>query len=140
MAGWLVGLLAALVLLVGSRIFANFFFSSKVSEKNVVIYGAGSAGIQLAEALKVSSEMQPIAFLDSNPSLENTFLGGIKIMNPSKLRKLVLRKKVDEVLLAMPSASKSVLRSLLKEIEEYSIKVRILPGLAELAQGKVLVS
>ncbi len=140
LAGWLVGLLAALVLLVGSRIFANFFFSYKVSEKNVVIYGAGSAGIQLAEALKVSSEMQPIAFLDNNPSLENTFLGGIKIMNPNKLRKLVLRKKVDEVLLAMPSASKSVLRSLLKEIEEYSIKVRILPGLAELAQGKVLVS
>ena len=40
----------------------------------------------------------------------------------------------------MPSASKSTLRSLLKEIEKYSIRVRILPGLAELAQGKILVS
>ena len=40
----------------------------------------------------------------------------------------------------MPSASKSTLRSLLKEIENYSVKVRILPGLAELAEGKVLVS
>ena len=40
----------------------------------------------------------------------------------------------------MPSASKSTLRSLLKQIEDYSLRVRILPGLAELAQGKISVS
>jgi FlaA1/EpsC-like NDP-sugar epimerase len=84
--------------------------------------------------------MQPIAFIDKNPSLHNTFLGGIKILAPHKLEKLALKKKVDEVLIAMPSASKGTLRSLLKDIEKYSVKVRILPGLAELAQGKVLVS
>ena len=43
-------------------------------------------------------------------------------------------------MLAIPSASKSVLRKLLEEMEDYSVKVRILPGLAALAQGKVLVS
>ena len=53
---------------------------------------------------------------------------------------MATRRKIDEVLIAIPSASKSVLRNLLEEIEKYSIKVRILPGLAELAQGKVLVS
>ena len=47
---------------------------------------------------------------------------------------------MDEVLIAMPSASKATLRTLLKEIENFSLKVRILPGLAELAQGKILVS
>ncbi|MDA7601983.1 polysaccharide biosynthesis protein [Gammaproteobacteria bacterium] len=138
--GWLVGLLVAFVLIIGSRVFAHYLFSDNRSKKRVVIYGAGSAGIQLAGALKVSHEMDPVAFLDSNPSLHNTFLGGVKVLNPTKLRKLVLRNKVDEVLIAMPSASKSSLRSLLREIEDYSIKVRILPGLAELAQGKVLVS
>ena len=40
----------------------------------------------------------------------------------------------------MPSASKATLRILLREIEKFSVKVRILPGLAELAQGKILVS
>ena len=108
--------------------------------KRQIIYGAGSAGIQLAEALKVSKEMQPIAFLDQNPKLHNTSLGGIKILAPKKLGSLVRKNRVDEVLIAMPSASKHTLRSLLKEIEEYSIKVRILPGLAELAQGKISVS
>lgn len=138
--GWIVGGLTATFLIVGSRLLANYYFSDNYSEKRVVIYGAGSAGIQLSGALRVSSEMQPVAFLDTNTSLQNTSIGGVKVLNPKKLKKLVARNKVDEVLIAMPSASKSTLRKLLKEIEGYSIKVRILPGLAELAQGKVLVS
>ena len=138
--GWLVALLCSIVLVVGSRIYANFLFSSKKSEKRVVIYGAGSAGIQLAEALKASPEIQPIAFFDSNLNLENTYMGGIKILNPKKLQRFIKRKKIDEVLIAMPSASKSSLFKLLKEIEGFSIKVRILPGLAALAQGQVSIS
>ena len=138
--GWITGFLCSLVLVVASRIFANFLLSSKKSEKKVVIYGAGSAGIQLSEALKVSSEMQPLAFFDSDPLLENTFLGGIKIYKPNKLQRFVRRNRIDEVLIAMPSASKSALSNILKEVESLSIKVRILPGLAALAQGKVSVS
>ena len=137
---WTLCLFTSLVSVVGFRLIAYSFFSTKTSDKRIIIYGAGSAGRQLAEALKVSEEMQPIAFLDRNTSLHNTYLGGIKVLPPEKLRKLVQRNKVDEVLIAMPSASKSTLRSLLKEIEDYSVKVRILPGLAELAEGKVLVS
>tara|TARA_B100000900_G_scaffold298244_1_gene256725 strand:+ start:2147 stop:3634 length:1488 start_codon:yes stop_codon:yes gene_type:complete len=119
---------------------ALYYFSDKVSATKVVIYGAGSAGIQLANALSVSSEMEPVAFIDGNPALQNTFLGKIKVLAPSKLEKLYRKGKVDEVLIAMPSASKVTLRNLLKEIENFSIKVRILPGLAELAQGKISVS
>ncbi|URQ66887.1 polysaccharide biosynthesis protein [SAR86 cluster bacterium] len=137
---WISGFMAASFFIIGSRLIANSYLSESTSEKKVVIYGAGSAGIQLASALRVSKEMQPIAFIDSNPSLHNTFLGGIKVLSPIKLKKLALRKKLDEVLIAMPSASKTTLVSLLKEIENYSVKVRILPGLAALAQGKVSVS
>ena len=138
--GLITGFLCSLVLVVASRVYANFLLSAHKSEKKVVIYGAGSAGIQLSEALKVSSEMQPVAFFDSNPLLENTFLGGIKILNPNNLQSFIRRNRIDEVLIAMPSASKSTLSNLLKEIESLSIKVRILPGLAALAQGEVSVS
>ncbi len=139
-SGWVLGTLTAIFLIIGSRIYAHYLFSPKYSEKNVVIYGAGSAGLQLAGALRVSSEMKTVAFIDRDVTLHNTFLGGIKVLHPKKLKKLVDRNKVDEVLIAIPSASRSILKELLKEIEDYSIKVRILPGLAELAQGKVLVS
>ncbi len=138
--GWLVGFITFSFLIVSSRLAAHSYLADRVSEKRVVIYGAGDAGIQLASALRVSKEMQPIAFIDSNSSLHGTFLGSIKVLHPKKLERLALRGKVDEVLIAMPSVSKSTLRSLLKEIENYSVKVRILPGLVELAEGKVLVS
>ena len=137
---WLAGFMASTFFVIGSRLIANYYLSERISEKRVVIYGAGSAGIQLASALRVSSEMQPVAFIDRDPSLHNTFLGGIKVLHPKKLERMVNRNKVDEVLIAIPSASRSILKELLKEIEEYTVKVRILPGLAELAQGKVLVS
>ncbi len=137
---WILSLFTSFIFTIGLRLIAYVFFSNKKSDKRIIIYGAGSAGIQLAEALKVSKEMQPIAFLDKNIKLHNTSLGGVKILAPSKLRSFVKNNMVDEVLIAMPSASKHTLRSLLKEIEEYSLKVRILPGLAELAQGKISVS
>lgn len=137
------GLLILLIsgtLIISIRLIANRFLTDGGSLKRVIIYGAGSAGRQLAGALRVSSEMQPVAFVDSNKSIQNTYIGGIKVLHPKRLRKLASRGKVDEVLIAIPSASKSVLRNLLEEINNYSIKVRILPGLTELAQGKVLVS
>ena len=62
-AGWILSILIALILFTSSRLIANTVLQ-KQSEKRVVIYGAGSAGIQLASALKVSSEMEPIAFVD----------------------------------------------------------------------------
>ena len=138
--GWLVGFITFTLMVMSSRLIAYYYLRDRRSEKRVVIYGAGAAGVQLASALRVSKEMEPIAFIDSEISLQGTFLGGLKVLHPKKLERLVLRKQVDEVLIAMPSASKATLRNLLKEIETFSIKVRILPGLAELAQGKILVS
>ncbi len=126
--------------IMGIRILANSFFSQSAKHQRVAIYGAGSAGLQLAGALRVSKEIEPVAFIDKNSSLQGTYLGGMKVLSPMKLERLVRKGSIDEVLIAMPSASKSTLRSLLKEIENYSIKVRILPGLAELAQGKISVS
>ena len=140
LSSWITGWLFSVILIVGSRLVAHTYFSGARVESRVIIYGAGSAGIQLATALKISQEMQPIAFIDKEKSLHDSYVGDLKIFAPSALEKLVKKNKVDEVLIAIPSASKSVLKSLLKEIEGYSIKVRILPGLAELAQGKVLVS
>ena len=136
---WVVESLFALVLIVSSRVAANTFFLKTAGEKRVLIYGAGSAGIQLASALRISAEMRPVGFIDSDPSLHNTFVGGLKVLDPNGIERLILKGRVDEVLIAMPSAKKSVVRSLLSDIEKYSIKVRILPGVAELAQGKVSI-
>ena len=138
--GWFVGLTTTTLLVIGSRLIANYILDENDHGNKVIIYGAGSSGIQLASALKVSKEIDPIAFVDKDRSLHGTYLAGIKILPPNKLEYLAKKNKISEVLIAIPSASKSTLRELLKEIEEYSVKVRILPGLADLASGRVLVS
>ena len=51
--------------------------------------------------------MEPIAFIDESPILHKSYIVGLQVLNPSKLEKLIKREKVHEVLIAMPSASKS---------------------------------
>ncbi len=126
--------------IIGSRLWANYYFSDKISSKKVLIYGAGSAGMQLAGALRISKEMEPICFVDQKSSLHSTFVGGLKIYHPKEIERLIDIYSIEEVLIAMPSVSKSNLNKLLREIENFPVKVRILPGLSELAQGKISVS
>lgn len=131
--------LLSLLNLLFLRIFANSFFSIR-SGRNVVIYGAGAAGIQLANALLSSKEMEPLYFIDKDRELHNSFVAGIRVLKPDKLKRLIETKKIDEVLVAMPSLPRNKLGVLLQEIEELPVKVRILPGVAEIAQGKVTTS
>ncbi len=137
---WIIGLLITIFLIFSSRIFISLLLSKGGAQKRVVIYGAGSAGIQLASALRVSNEFNPIAFVDNDIGLQGSYLGELKVIAPSRLRKFIKKRSIDEVLIAMPSVSKYTLRNLLREVEDYSVRVRILPGLADLALGNVSVS
>ncbi|MDG2060204.1 MAG: nucleoside-diphosphate sugar epimerase/dehydratase [SAR86 cluster bacterium] len=123
------------------RMFASSLFSNQLlPSSRVIIYGAGSAGLQLATALKLSKEMKPVGFIDEDLSSQRTFVNGLEVFSPNKLEELITKKNVQEVLIAIPSASRSVLKRILKDIEKYPVKVRVLPGVAELALGKVSVS
>ena len=132
--------LLVLLLVASSRMIGIWIFTDSFSASNVIIYGAGSAGIQLATALRYSREMTPIAFVDEDKSLQGNYLNGLSVFSPSRLERLIFKKKVNEVLIAIPSARKAKLQDILSKIEGFPVKVRILPGVAELAQGKVSVS
>lgn len=127
------------VLILGSRLLAYSLFDNTNGAKKIAIYGAGSAGVQLASALRLSKEMNPTCFVDDNKMLHGTLIGNLKVLSRKKLLRRIQKGKVDEVLIAIPSASRMRLKSLLEEIEGTSVRVRILPGVSELAQGKILV-
>ena len=130
-----------LLFICGVRMSASWILSNQISPSSrVLIYGAGSAGLQLATALKFSKEMKPVAFLDEDISFQKSFVNGLEVFSPSELTNVIEKKQVQEVLIAIPSAGRSVLKRILKDIEKYPIKVRVLPGVAELALGKVSVS
>lgn len=142
----------ALLLVGGSRVFARWWLlginpiqrlsklkRSKSGRKNIVIYGAGSSGIQLATGLSYSSEYQPVAFIDDDPVLKGQQLSGYRIYSFISLGSLIEKHHVTDVLLAMPSATRSQRNKIVSQLEPYPVHVHTLPGIDELAQGKVKV-
>ena len=140
---WIIGTL----LVGGSRIIGRWWFSdneskkynSKGNSKNVLVYGAGSAGVQLATALTYSNELNPVAFIDDDSSLINHQIMGLKIYPTKNLGELIGSMKVEEVLLALPSASRERKNSIINSLDSYSVKVRTVPSVSELAQGNLKI-
>ncbi len=108
--------------------------------KPVIIYGAGTIGIQLLRALNEAGGYKPVAFIDSNPSLAGQFVHGLKVARPEKIAKLIAEENVKEVLLATPSALRSERRIALRVLEAFPVVVKTLPALEEIASGHVQVS
>ncbi len=105
------------------------------SKKNVIIYGAGNAGVQLASALIHGHEFKAIAFIDDKSSLHEQKVNGLKIYPFNALEQLIARYKVSEVLLAIPSV-KGVRRSeIIRLLEPHSVHVRTIPDINEIARG-----
>ncbi len=98
----------------------------------VAIYGAGSAGIQLASALRQSSEMRPVLFLDDNPNLHGLMVAGMPVFAPQRLARLADRFGLVRVLLAMPSVEPRRLRQIADRLGAEQVEVQILPSYVEL--------
>ena len=140
--------LLAIIVFVGSRVSARFFlnynFISKLNHvdsgnNRVLIYGAGAAGMQLSSALNNSSEFHPVGFIDDNKDLQGSSVSGLLVYSVNDIEELINKLKVDEVLIALPSASRSDRFTIIDKLERYPIIVRTLPGLTEIAQGKAKI-
>jgi FlaA1/EpsC-like NDP-sugar epimerase len=134
----------ALLVIGGPRMIARWLFLEAQSnrdfqQKNVVIYGAGSAGRQLAIALGQSDEYSPVAFIDDESELHGQVINGVEVFSLADFNSLIDQKLVSEVLLAIPSVSRTRRNEIINFLEHYPILVRSLPGVAELAQGKVKI-
>jgi FlaA1/EpsC-like NDP-sugar epimerase len=107
---------------------------------NVLIYGAGDSGLALASSLSKSDGMRVVGFLDDNPSLHRGQLMGIDVYNPQDLIKTVERLRVRDVLLALPSITRTRRNEILKMMSTARVAVRTLPTLSDLAIGRVIES
>ena len=138
----LINWMLCLVSIGGIRMIVRWIITEKENyknKKNVVIYGAGSAGRQLAVALNQSVECSPIAFIDDSIELQNQSINGLIVFSPNALKKLIQKKNVSEILLAMPQLSRYRRNEIIDFISNNSVLVRSLPSVSELAQGKVII-
>jgi len=136
--------LFAVMAISGLRMFARWLFSDVLSDmnpdsKNVVIYGAGSAGRQLSIALSQSNEYNPVALIDDANEMHRQTINGLEVFSPDNLEILINKKNVSEILLAIPSLSRIRRNEIINLLEPYPVTVRSLPSVSDLAQGKVKI-
>lgn len=118
---------------------ADLFQRNRDTKINVLIYGAGSAGVQLATALTYSNEYRPVGFVDDKSELHNTHVNSLRVYPFSDIENLIPRLGVKEVLLAIPTASRRRNKQIIQMLERFPVHVRTLPSMTELAGGQVKI-
>jgi len=99
----------------------------KAALPQTLIYGAGSAGRQLASAMANSHEIRVVGFLDDDDRLHGHVLNGLPIHNPADLAEIL-------------SVSRQRRNDILNNLKPHKVAVRTLPGLSDIATGKVSLS
>ena len=135
----------ALLYVGGSRFVARYVFLRHSGARGrpaarVAIYGAGNAGARLCSVLLGGPDFEPVAFIDDKKSLQGSNINGIRVYGSESLKELVRTRKVDRVLLAMPSASRRRRREVLTQLEPLGVHVQSLPNLSDLISGKAQIS
>lgn len=103
----------------------------------VAIYGAGEAGAQLAAALRLAGNHSIVTFLDDNPDYWRRTINGVSIQPPQVLKEL--EGSVDQVLLAIPSMSRSDRRRIVDDLQKLGISVLQVPSVDDLTSGRARI-
>lgn len=133
--------LLALVTSGGVRLGARLLLrpNNNSHKTRVLIYGAGSSGRQLAQALINGEQYHPVMFVDDDTTLQRSTILGIPVSSPDNIAGIVKQRNIGRILLAMPSASRSRRREVLDKLEELPIPVLSIPGMSDLVNGSMRI-
>ncbi|WLG58603.1 nucleoside-diphosphate sugar epimerase/dehydratase [Pseudomonas extremorientalis] len=105
----------------------------------VAIYGAGAAGNQLVAALRMGRLLRPVAFIDDDSSIADRVISGLLVYKPKHIQQMLDATGAQQILLAIPSASRGRRREILTFLEGFALHVQSVPGFMDLASGRVKV-
>ncbi|ANQ25243.1 nucleoside-diphosphate sugar epimerase [Vibrio natriegens] len=125
----------------GSRAVIRSLVAKSYAHKsrNVLIYGAGSGGRQLAMALRGSGDYRVRAFIDGDSTLTNTVILGLPVIPMSDVMNMINKHDVTQVLLAVPSAKRSRRKEILDELSKMLVEIRTVPELTDIVSGKAKI-
>ncbi|MCG8414655.1 MAG: polysaccharide biosynthesis protein, partial [Pseudomonadales bacterium] len=103
----------------------------------VIIYGAGSSGMQLVVALQSGDQYLPVAFVDDSQSMLGSAVHGIRVYSPNSLYELIETYSVRQIFLAIPSATHAERKEILNRLEHLPVHVKTVPDLFDMVSGKV---
>lgn len=106
----------------------------------VLIYGTGELAVQLGQTTRKSRTRKLIGYVDSSSAMIGRYIGRNKVYRLSKIQSLIQDSGVEEIYIADPLQTASERRSLLKSLEQYKLRVRLIPDLESLASGRISLS
>lgn len=110
------------------------------SQKQVLIVGAGDAGVMAARELKNRNfrEGRPVGFIDDAAKKQKLQLMGIPVLGTRRdIPRIVKGHNIDEVIIAMPSASGEAVREIVRICEKTGVDLKIMPGVINVLSGQV---
>lgn len=142
-----IGLLQPLIFLVlvgTSRALVRFWLSdagrvARQSEGRLLIYGAGSAGVQTATAIGITGQYKLVGFIDDDASKIRRSINGAPVFGPAQIPDIVTKHQVTDILLALPSVTRERRNSIIESLHGLPVHIRTLPAWADLASGRVTV-
>ena len=114
----------------------------KNDSKKVLIVGAGDAGEKILREILENYRLdyQVEGFIDDNPVKRGRSIHGVRVLGDvEKIAKIVKRKNIQEMLIAIPSASGDQIRRIADACRDSNVSYKILPGIGDLIDGKVSV-
>lgn len=113
---------------------------SRQAHEPVIIYGAGSAGVALVDAIRQRrrSTLEPIAFVDDDPKKLDLKIRGISVLGSRlQLPGLATSLGVKRVIIAIPSAGGAAIREIVQMCQSHGIATSTLPSIHEMINGTV---
>jgi FlaA1/EpsC-like NDP-sugar epimerase len=138
-----VGGVRFLVRLIAESAKRSALISGGMTAKRALIIGAGDAGALVVRELQKNPDLnlEPIGFLDDNPTKMRQQIHGIPVVgNLNDIGKILETKRIDEVIIAIPSAGGKVIRMIADICRLKGISFRTMPGIYELIGGKVSIN
>ena len=123
----------------GARLSIRVFFTQLEMKRkpNVIIYGAGVAGRQLVNLLRQGDELNPVVYIDDNKKLYRNVLHGLTVYKREQLSRLITKFGVKQVLLAMPSATRSQRKAIICALVDLPVEVLSIPNLDAIVHDNV---
>ena len=131
-----------LIFIGGSRQAVRWLLSGYINpykaKRNILIYGGGKVGMELAEALSYNRDIHVIGIIDDDHTLHGHYMQNLKVLGGrSEIEKIRAKNMPLEILLATPKTDGAQRKTLLKYLEDKKVTVRTVPSLNDIASGKI---
>lgn len=104
-------------------------------QEPVLIYGAGSAGRQLAAALEKGHQFTIAGFVDDDPTLRRHVVAGYGVLGPADLEQAIAARRVKRILIAIPGIAQDRRRDIIQSIAQFGLPIQTVPSVAEVVAG-----